>query len=146
MILQDDDRKKLLKALELAPDDVLLRAVEDYMRQREDAERIWEAVRGFSGAKPAKLDIPMAPAPAMRAAAAAPADEGEDDNVEPPGDAPTRIGRDTRDAILTCCRKPKDLGDIAKFIKRKPDLAAGLCRLLWDRGELVYDGECYRAA
>jgi hypothetical protein len=65
-------------------------------------------------------------------------------NKVPPGFATTRIGQDTAADILRILDgAPATLEHIAKGIKRKPDDAQGLLKLLWERKKLSYDGEHY---
>ena len=66
-------------------------------------------------------------------------------NISPKWAACSRIGSDTKEALF------KHIGDdpmgcladvehIAKKIKRTPDQTKALLQLLWDRGEIKYDG------
>jgi len=136
MILTPEDRAKLLKALETAPDDVLLHAVSSVKHQRIEEQQLWESVRGYVGAKAAAPVIPDAPKPKL--------DFEEPENEDPGGTACTRIGAKNRDAILSFCTKPRTIDEIAGFIhKRDP---SDLLQLLWERGELTYSGECFRVA
>lgn len=148
MALHNDDRARILKALEMACDDVLLRAIEDHMGRVHAEQSLWEQVRGFVGNPHPRPTVPAAPAAAPVSAGAdepAPGDEDEDTDVEPPGEACTRIGADTKSSILAFCRKPKALEDIRKHIKKGEADTVRLLKLLWVRDDLRYDGESYVA-
>jgi hypothetical protein len=66
-------------------------------------------------------------------------------NVSPKWVAAGRIGGDTKEALLKHIGDDEvgclaDVEHIAKKIKRTPDQTKALLQLLWDRGEIKYDG------
>lgn len=68
-------------------------------------------------------------------------------NTAPPGNAVTRIGQDTQKDILRVLNgAPATLEHIAKAIKRKPEDAQALLKLLWERSVVRYHDGLYRDA
>ncbi|WP_018609556.1 hypothetical protein [Uliginosibacterium gangwonense] len=64
-------------------------------------------------------------------------------NTTPEGTATTRIGAETKASILKAL--PATLDVVAKSVKRQPLIVQDLLKLLWERGEVKFDGtEYYR--
>ena len=64
--------------------------------------------------------------------------------IEPPGEASSKIGNDTREKIREHLKDgPETLQGIAGLIKRPSSAAQSLMKLLWNRKEVIYDGEKY---
>lgn len=145
-VLSDEQRARLLKALEDAPDEVLCDAVAEMKRVRVAIQDGYRGVEGYIGrgmqAAPTPAPAP-APAPVEVPALAAPSSKPE----TPPGKACSRAGSDTVSSIKAKCMRPSTAEEINAFLKRgknKLDDTISILKLLWDRGQLVYENKTYR--
>lgn len=152
-ILTDEQRVKLVEALVNAPDEVLLDAVRDMKQRRLHIQDSFKEIQGFVGMR--GVELPSARYAASSTTSTEPtppqkvtvADEAAPKNTKPPGVPPSKIGGETKEKILTRCMRPSTAEDVNKFLGRgagKLEETKGLLHLLWDRGEIVYDGSTYR--
>lgn len=142
-VLTDEQRARLLKALETAPDDVLCTAVSEMKRMRVQIQDDYKELSGFIGREETKL--PEAPAKPAVVLNVVDASKGTETTLvlkaTAPGIACSRIGKDTRDAILAKATSNVTLDDIMKHLKRgesKRDETVSALKLLYNRGELLY--------
>lgn len=141
-VLTDEQRARLLKALETAPDDVLCTAVSEMKRMRVQIQDDYKEVSGFIGREETKLPETVEK-PLIAKLVETPKDvsAGVAKQTTAPGIACSRIGKDTRDAILAKATSNVTLDDIMKHLKRgdsKRDETVSALKLLYDRGELLY--------
>lgn len=143
-ILTDSERASLLATLIDAPDDILLGAVHELRRQTLAIQEDMKEINGFVGIRPnVPAKLPLAP----KAVAEVPVMETPVlTDCEPPGVAPSKIGGETKAAILRCLSIPDTAPEVNKHLRRgasKLKDTEGLLRLLWQRGLVTYDGVAY---
>jgi len=147
-ILHDDERTALIESLRFAPDEILLDAVRQVKEWRHGVQKNFEELRKYCGLAGKELPTPnfskAAPPPVEAPAVQHEAATGV--NKKPPGTACSRVGGETKEKITTRCMKPSTLIEINKFLGRgegKLEETKSLLKLLWDRGEITYDGSTY---
>ena len=149
-ILSDEQRAKLLKVLEGAPDQVLCDAVVEVKRFRLQVQDTYKECTGYIGRDEVRMktDVPAVEIDVKKYAADAQADAKPQTKPQtPPGVACSRVGTDTKDQIKARCMKPSTAAEINTFLKRGTSKLAdttNILKLLWDRGELVYEDGTYR--
>lgn len=62
-------------------------------------------------------------------------------NTSPGWDACQKIGSETKEKLLSELQHHSDPEHVSKRIKRTPDQTRALIQLLWNRGEIKYDGK-----
>jgi hypothetical protein len=62
-------------------------------------------------------------------------------NVEPPGEACSRIGSETKEKIYAAL--PATLDGVCNALKQRQTSTSALLKLLWNRNEVKYDGSTY---
>lgn len=147
-VLSDDQRARLLKALEGAPDEVLCSAVGEMKRMRVQIQDDYKDVAGFIGREETKLKEPEQAVDEIVGRIGKPESAFPEAKPEkPPGVACSRVGGETRDAIKAKCTVPSTCAEINKFLRRsegKLKDTESILKLLWDRNELIYVSGTYR--
>lgn len=136
-----------------ATDEELTNFAADIMsRKQREAKMVKELAEfvGFSAVngKVKPVVQPVEKRPVQPVFAALPVDEAKpkvtNPLIEPPGDASSKIGGETRDKIREHLKDgPETLQGIAGLIKRPSSATQSLMKLLWNRKEVIYDGEKY---
>lgn len=152
-ILNENDRKVLCDYLaENAPDELLLRAVEDTREHRKFVQDEFEGVRKYIGAGkffPSTGQVKTTVQPYLT-------QSSEDDtkkqlslvesvnqkssNTEPPGTPVKRIGSGTLAQITRKLQEgPATLAAINQFINGNQSNTQSILRLMWDRKQVRYN-------
>lgn len=132
-ILKEEDRKSLIKFLfDNASDQVLVTAVTDCKVERENTRNQFLNLTKYIGTGSEKRLETTSPAPEPVVA------ETVSEVSEPPGEACSKIGANTRATLLARCRMPTKPEHIGRDMY--PQM-----KLLWKRGELIWNGETYQA-
>lgn len=136
---------------ETATDEELTNFASDIMsRKQREAKMVKDLAEfvGFNAAsgKAKVVAPPVEKRPVQPVFAALPVDDTKPKVTnplqEPPGDACSKIGSDTREKIRAHLKDgPDTLQGIAGLIKRPSSAAQSLMKLLWTRKEVIYDGE-----
>lgn len=138
-VLSQEDRKSLLDFLaESASDSVLVAAVSDAKAERENVRNQFLTLTKYMGVRGSSASEGLKEREAKRSVEP----EGGDEVAaggEPPGEACSRIGKNTEAMLLARFRAPQ-LPEAAGRVYI-PHL-----KLLWSRGKLSWDGEKYRTA
>lgn len=145
-VLTEDDRAALLQYLtKYAPDDLLVRAVEEIKEDREFTRNRMIAINKYIGHKtsvalaPPTVEEVKAPAPAPVPAPAA-------KHSTPPGIACSRVGSETKELILGKCLIPSTLEEINAILgrtKSKLDDTQSVLKRLWSLKLISFDGTRY---
>lgn len=138
-VLSQEDRKSLLDFLaESASDSVLVAAVSDAKAERENVRNQFLTLTKYMGVRSSSASEGLKEREAKRKAEP---EENEEviDGGDPPGEACSRIGKNTEAMLLARFRAPQ-LPEAAGRVYI-PHL-----KLLWSRGKLSWDGEKYRTA
>lgn len=146
--LTDPERKRLVDFLLREADDAtLLDAVSDTVAQHTRSKSEFKRLNVQLGIPPvasagAQGSATPAPTPTKAQQEAPPIAPAEATNQEPPGEACTRIGSDTKVAILGILRRgPANANKINAGINGKAGNTQKLLKLLWTRNLVTYDGE-----
>jgi len=130
-VLKEEDRKALLTFLfENASDQVLVTAVADCKTERENTRNQFISLTKYIGIGVEKRVETSSPAPKQVTA------ETVSEVTDPPGEACSKIGANTRATLLARCVRPTKPEHIGRDMY--PQM-----KLLWTRGELSWDGEHY---
>lgn len=154
-ILSTEERAKLRTALENAPDEILIDAVNQYKDWRKRIADDFKALHGYLGIRVTELPTPKFPAASSTPTSHTPvplpaSDEAAPQqavNKKPPGTACSRVGGTTKELILVKCCKPSTLEEINKHLSRgagKLEETQSILKLLWERGDIAYDGSNYK--
>lgn len=125
----------------------------DIMGRQQREQKMVRELAEYVGFNPATGKVKVIPPavekrPVQPVFAALPVDENKPKLtlalIEPPGEASSKIGAETRDKIRAHLQDgPETLQGIASLIKRPSNVTASLLKLLWNRKEVIYDGEKY---
>ena len=138
---------------ETATDEELANFASDIMSRKQREMKIVKELADYVGFNAASGKTKATPQvvekrPVQPVFAALPVDEAKpkvtNPLVEPPGDPSSKIGGETRDKIRAHLKDgPETLGGIASLIKRPSGATQQLMKLLWNRKEVIFDGEKY---
>lgn len=136
-----------------ATDEELAAFASDVMSRMQREQRLVKELAEFAGFNPTTGKVKPVVAPVERRPvqpvfAALPVDETKprvtSALMAPPGEASSKIGSDTREKIRNHLKEgPETLQGIAALIKRPSSATQSLLKLLWDRKEVIYDGDKY---
>jgi hypothetical protein len=139
-VLSQEDRKSLLDFLaESASDSVLVAAVSDAKAERENVRNQFLTLTKYMGIRGSSSSEGLKERELKRRTEPEEVEASGGGVSEPPGEACTRIGKNTEAMLLARFRAPQ-LPEAAGRVYI-PHL-----KLLWSRGKLSWDGEKYRAA
>jgi hypothetical protein len=130
-VLKEEDRKTLLTFLfENASDQVLVTAVADCKAERENTRNQFISLMKYIGTGVEKRVETSSPVsnPTVSATQSVVSD--------PPGEACSKIGANTRATLLARCKNPTKPEHIGRDMY--PQM-----KLLWNRGDLLWDGISY---
>lgn len=136
-----------------ATDEELTNFASEIMSRQQRETRMVKDLAEFVGFNPINGKMkPVVPVvekrPVQPVFAALPTDESKpkitNQLAQPPGQSSAKIGSETRDKIRTHLKDgPETIDGLAALIKRPVAATQSLMKLLWDRKEVIYDGEKY---
>lgn len=143
-VLTDKERAHLIGLLADASDVTLLNAVREMNEQREHIQRQARELMTFKE----RLGKSAEPVPEPVNALEDPPDYKPKKVEVPPGEACTRVGADTKAAIMKALANgPLSNVEINAALKRSLsvlDATTSILKLLWTRGDIVYVDQLYK--